>query len=77
MIEKLKDFIYLERQTKELIWAKIWEDTKKGVDWMENMPGISPGRWAVTYNYLYVITRILNEVRPRSILEFGLGFSST
>ena len=41
------------------------------------MPGISPGRWAVGYNYLYVMTRILNEKEPKAVLDLGLGISST
>ena len=70
-------FKNLQNQNYELIWAKTWDDTKKGIDWITDMPGISPGRWAVGYNYLYVMTRILNDKRPRSVLEFGLGISST
>lgn len=41
------------------------------------MPSMSPGRWAVGYNYLYVMTRILNELKPMSVLELGLGVSTT
>lgn len=67
----------LKDQNEELIWANVWHDTQKGILWLENMPGISPGRWAVGYNYLYVMTRILNELRPASVLELGLGASTT
>lgn len=64
-------------QNYELIWAKTWDDTKRGVDWIKDLPGISPGRWAVGYNYLYVMTRILNEKEPKRVLDLGLGISST
>lgn len=77
-ISAIKEYFKnLQNQNYELIWAKTWDDTKKGIDWIADMPGISPGRWAVGYNYLYVMTRILNDKRPRSVLEFGLGISST
>ena len=29
------------------------------------------------YNYLYVMTRILNEKEPKAVLDLGLGISST
>lgn len=61
----------------ELIWARNWDDTKKSLLWIQDMPGISPGRWAVGYNYLYVMTRVLDEINPKSVLDLGLGISST
>lgn len=62
---------------REIYWSNIWHDTIRGIPWLENMPSISPGRWAVGYNYLYVMTRILNDKNPKSVLELGLGASST
>lgn len=70
-------FKRIEKQNDELIWAKTWEDTCRGIDWLENMPSVSPGRWAVGYNYLYVMTRILNDIEPHRVLDLGLGISST
>ena len=67
----------MKGQTDEIVWARVWDDTKKGIEWMDNLPSISPGRWAVGYNYIYVITRILNEMHPQTILDLGLGISST
>ena len=64
-------------QNEELLWARVWQDTCRGVEWLRDLPGLSPGRWAVGYNYLYVMTRILNDTRPRSVLDLGLGMSST
>lgn len=61
----------------ELLWANVYHDTKQGIPWMSNLPSLSPGRWAVGYNYLYVMTRILNDIRPKNILEFGLGVSTS
>ena len=84
-IKRAKDFLRMvraclqniQKQNDELIWAKTWDDTRRGIGWAENLPGISPGRWAVGYNYLYVMTRILSEKEPLSVLDLGLGISST
>lgn len=67
----------IKRQNEELIWAQVWKDTKNGIEWMQDLPSISPGRMAVGYNYLYIMTRILNELRPHCVLDIGLGISST
>ena len=67
----------MKGQTDELVWARIWDDSKKGMTWLDELPSISPGRWAVGYNYIYVLTRILNEMKPDRILDLGLGISST
>ena len=61
----------------EMFYARKWDDYKKDKNWIQSLPGISPGGWAVGYNYVYVLTRILTEMRPRSVLEFGLGESTT
>lgn len=65
------------KNTDELLWAQIWNDTSNGIEWIKDLPSFSPGRWAVGYNYLYVMTRILNEMKPHSVLDLGLGISST
>ena len=67
----------LQGSMDDLSYARVWEDTCRDIDWLQDLPGISPGRWAVGYNYIYVMTRILNELRPRSVLELGLGISTT
>ncbi len=67
----------MKGQTDEIVWSKVWDDTQKGIDWMKELPSVSPGRWAVGYNYIYVLTRILNDNNPHKILDLGLGISST
>lgn len=67
----------MKGQADEIVWAKVWDDTQKGIKWIEDLPSISPGRWAVGYNYIYVLTRILNDGKPHKILDLGLGISST
>lgn len=60
---------------RELDWANVFNNTIKGSEWFNNH-SISPGRWAVGYSFLYVLYRILNDVKPLKILEFGLGQST-
>ena len=71
------DLRTIKRQNAELLWAVTWDHTKEGIKWIEGLGSVSPGRWAVGYNYLYFMTRVLNEIQPHSVLEFGLGVSST
>lgn len=67
----------VDRNVNELIWANVYHDASRGCEWFpkEGLV-INPGRWAVGYNYFYVVFRVLNETKPRSILELGAGQSS-
>lgn len=65
----------VRRKADESIWAVTWHDTIKESEWLKNQM-FSPGRWAIGYQYLYVLYRVLNEFRPNSILELGLGQST-
>ena len=67
----------IKHQNDELIFANVYHDTIKGIVWIDNNISISPGRYAVGYNYLYVMVRALNELHPHTILDLGLGISST
>jgi len=60
---------------KELEWANIYHDSIRGKEWLEKLP-LNIGRWAGNYSFFYVLNRILNDYKPNSILEFGLGESS-
>ena len=78
ILHKFKEVLKeIRNQNNELIWAKVWDDTIRNVVWLQELPSISPGRWAVGYNYLYVMTRILIGIKPHSVLDLGLGISST
>ena len=59
----------------ETVWAEIFNNVISGSRWLQNT-SFSAGRWAVGYQYLYVMYRVLNEIRPRHILELGLGQST-
>lgn len=60
----------------EIYYSRVWEDTKKGIDWIQDLPGISPGYASIGYNYLYIMTRVLNEARPKFVLDIGMGNST-
>lgn len=63
------------RHASEAVWAEIFNNTIAGSTWLKDV-SFSPGRWAVGYPYLYVMYRVLNEMRPKRILELGLGQST-
>lgn len=62
----------------EIHWSQIYHDTIIGSEWLLDK-AVSPGgpqRWAVGYNFLYALYRILDEMHPKHILELGLGQST-
>lgn len=65
----------IKNTVKETLWAQIFNSTIAQSSWLEKTD-FSPGRWAVGYNYLYVMYRLLNGTKPHSILELGLGQST-
>lgn len=71
-----EEFEVIKNRQEELMYAQVWHDTIVDIPWIKGMSGISPGRWAVGYNYLYVMTRVMDELKPKKILDIGLGISS-
>lgn len=65
--------VYL--QTKEIEWAHIYGDSIRGKIYLQNLP-INVGRWAGNYSFFYILNRILNDYKPKNILDLGLGESS-
>ena len=63
------------RKADENIWAHVFNNTITDSTWLK-MQTFSPGRWALGYAALYVLYRILNGVKPKHILELGLGQST-
>lgn len=47
----------------------------RGATWLENI-GFYPGGWAADYRLLTILFRVLNDIGPTSVLEFGLGEST-
>lgn len=64
-----------KEEIEEVYWAHVYHDTIRESDWLVDK-SISPGRWAVGYNFLYVLYRVLNDSMPKKILELGLGQST-
>ncbi len=64
-----------EKIIKEIHNAQLFNSTISDSKWLLNK-GFSPGRWAVGYIFLYVLYRILDETRPKRIIEFGIGQST-
>ncbi len=63
------------RNSSEAVWAWTFNNTISGTTWLKDR-AFSPGRWAMGYPNLYAMYRILNEARPKRILELGLGQST-
>lgn len=78
ILSKIREFLKeLRGGNRELLWAQIWNDTRRGIEWLGDDFGVSPGRWAVGYDYIYVMTRVLEEIRPHKVLDIGLGISTS
>lgn len=61
---------------RESVWAATFQQTiSTPSEWLKGT-SFAPGRWAVGFPFLYVLYRTLNEMRPTSILELGLGQST-
>ena len=62
----------LGRIEEENTWSNVFHDVIKDSVWLQNK-AFAPGRWAAGYQMLYVMYRILDSVKPKQILELGLG----
>jgi hypothetical protein len=65
----------LKIQSLELEWAHIYHDSIRGIPFINDL-SLNIGRWAGNYPFFYVLNRILNDYKPRMIIEMGLGESS-
>lgn len=77
--KSIKDMNQLQRDTLALVhennWAFIFNNTISESEWLTKK-SLSLGRWAIGYQCSYILYRVLNEVRPKHILELGLGQST-
>lgn len=70
-------FYYIKetnRNSHELVFANVFHDTIKNSEWL-NIP-LSFSSGAIGYNFAYVMYRVLNDIKPKKILEMGLGQST-
>jgi hypothetical protein len=65
-----------QRTMDEILWAQVFNSYRCGCEWLGEDVAFYPGRWAVGYQYMYVVSRILNDLHPTSILETGMGQST-
>ncbi|MBN2822957.1 MAG: class I SAM-dependent methyltransferase [Coriobacteriia bacterium] len=64
-----------ERVAAEVLWAQVFASTIASSGWLHDR-SFAVGRWAVGFPFLYVLYRVLDEIRPSRILELGLGQST-
>lgn len=60
---------------KENLYASRFNSSIQDSNWLK-YKSFSPGGWAVDYSFLFVLYKILNDMQPSEIIEFGLGQSS-
>lgn len=78
---KSNQHIIISEQSKlidiqnEILKSQIFNSTITDSEWLK-YKSFSPGGWAVDYGFLYTLYRVLNDMKPQNILEFGLGQSS-
>lgn len=69
-----KNIEIIKRNSNEILYAEIFHDTSKNSKWLHEELSLSSG--AIGYPLAYILYRILDEVKPKSILELGLGQST-
>lgn len=60
---------------QEILKANLFRDIIYDSEWLK-FKSFAPGGWAVDYGVMFTLYRVLNEMRPKNIIEFGLGQSS-
>ena len=67
--------VELKSTQHEILKGLIFNNTISESEWLK-YKNFSPGEWAADYGLLYTLYRVLNGMKPKNILEFGLGQSS-
>ena len=74
-LDKLNDSITFNNKiSNENLFATIFHDSSKNSEWLD-IP-LSLSSWAIGYPYAYILFRILDEIKPKNILEMGMGQST-
>lgn len=72
-IESLASSIHdCAKYARETFWAEVFNSSISECKWLRGT-AFSPAGWAAGYQFLYVLYRILEEKKPRCILDIGLG----
>jgi len=69
------EIILINNELNLLKKAFVFNNSINDCEWLK-YKSFSPGGWACDYSCLYTLFRVLNDMRPKFILEFGLGQSS-
>lgn len=75
IVNKITGKYDLIQLCQELDWANVYHDSIRGREWLIDLP-LNVGRMAGNYTFFYLLNRILYDLKPKNILEFGLGESS-
>lgn len=59
----------------ELYYADLLHDTILNSTWLKDK-SFSLHRWAANYSFIYMLYRILDNAKPKHILEMGMGQTS-
>ena len=57
-----------------LLYASILRDSTKNDSWLNT--NLSLSGWAIGYPFAYILYRVLDDFKPKKILELGLGQST-
>lgn len=69
-----KEIEIIRRNSDDLVFANIFHDTIRNSEWLDIPLSLSSG--AICYNFAYILYRILDDIKPKTILEMGLGQST-
>jgi hypothetical protein len=75
IMRKILGIESLDKKIQTVVNAQFFEGTIKDCNWLK-YKSFSPGNWAMDNAALYTLFRVLNNMKPKNILEFGLGQSS-
>jgi hypothetical protein len=64
-----------QQESLELLWAEYYKLSISDKPWLKSLP-LYPGRWAGNFAYFYLLNRVLTNIKPKNILEFGMGQST-
>lgn len=67
----------IDQITNQIKERNRFYDIRQGLPWIEEkLSIIGDNAWAVGYDYLSALSRVLQIIEPQNILEMGLGQSS-
>ena len=74
-IQRILGTYQLREYSEEILKAQKFNSTIIDSEWFK-YKSLSPGGSAVDYAFFYTLYKVLTAIKPKNILEFGLGQSS-